>query len=67
MGISLLRVDVMMSVPGLNFEQAWKNRDIEIIDGVEMIFISKQDLILTKRTARRAQDLLDLKSLVQEI
>lgn len=36
MGISPLRVDVMMSAPGLNFEQAWKNREIETIDGVEM-------------------------------
>ncbi len=63
MGNPPLRVDIMMSVSGLNFEQAWQRREIEVIDGVEMIFISKQDLILTKRAAGRAQDLLDLSNL----
>lgn len=63
MGNSPLRVDIMMSVSGLNFDQAWQRREIEVIDGVEMIFISKQDLILTKRAAGRPQDLLDLSNL----
>jgi len=63
MGRAPLRVDVLMSVDGLTFENAWPNRVETNLAGVKVPFISKSDLILAKRAAGRDQDLLDLKNL----
>jgi hypothetical protein len=63
MGRSPLRVDVLMSIDGLTFENAWPNRVETDIAGVKVPFISKSDLIVAKRAAGRDQDLLDLQNL----
>jgi hypothetical protein len=63
MGRPPLRVDVMMSVPGLKFEEAWPNRVVVELTGTEIPFVSRADLIRMKRASGRPQDLLDLRSL----
>lgn len=63
MGRPPLRVDVLMSVPGINFSDAWERRETLEVAGVEMHFISKLDLIKSKEAAGRPQDLLDLENL----
>jgi hypothetical protein len=63
MGRPPLRVDVLMGVPGVDFEQAWSRRETIEIVGVPMEFISKADLISAKEAAGRPQDLIDLASL----
>ncbi|MCX6058126.1 MAG: nucleotidyltransferase [Chloroflexi bacterium] len=58
-GVSPIRVDVLMGIPGVNFEDCW-NRRVEVdFDGLNVIFISKNDLIISKRAAGRPQDLID--------
>lgn len=65
MGAPPVRVDVLMGIPGIRFEQCW-NRRVEVdFDGLKVIFISKQDLIASKRAAGRPQDLLDADLLSQ--
>lgn len=59
MGNPPMRVDILMSIPGITFNEAWQRRVTEDIEGVEMHFISKPDLIAAKRAAGRAQDLID--------
>ena len=63
MGSPPLRVDVLMSIPGISFAEAWKNRETVMIAETEMQFISKSDLIKAKRASGRPQDLLDLENL----
>ena len=63
MGVPPLRVDVLMSIPGINFTQAWQKRETIMIAETEMHFISRDDLIKAKRAAGRPQDLLDLENL----
>ena len=63
MGVPPFRVDILMSLRGLSFEQAWQRRDVETIDGVSIPFLSKDDLIESKLAAGRPQDLLDVESL----
>lgn len=63
MGRPPLRVDVLISVPGINFSDAWERRETLEVAGVEMHFISKLDLIKSKEAAGRPQDLLDLENL----
>ncbi|MBS1808957.1 MAG: nucleotidyltransferase [Acidobacteria bacterium] len=63
MGRPPARVDVLMSIDGVRFEEAWENRVESDFDGVLAHIISKQDLIQAKRAAGRLQDLVDLESL----
>jgi predicted nucleotidyltransferase len=59
-GVPPVRVDVLMGIPGIHFDECW-NRRVEVdFDGLKVIFISKQDLIASKRAAGRPQDLLDV-------
>jgi predicted nucleotidyltransferase len=58
-GVSPIRVDVLMGIPGVDFEDCW-NRRVEVdFDGLNVIFSSKNDLIISKRAAGRPQDLID--------
>jgi hypothetical protein len=66
MGSPPLRVDVLMSIPGISFAEAWKNRETVMIAETEMQFISKSDLIKAKRASGRPQDLLDLENLERD-
>lgn len=63
MGNPPLRIDILMSIPGVKFEEIWERRETNLIDGVEMYFISKKDLITAKKAAGRPQDLIDAEQL----
>jgi hypothetical protein len=63
MGVPPVRVDVLMGIPGVNFEEAWRNRVEVDFEGLVVRFISKPDLIKAKLAAGRAQDLKDAASL----
>lgn len=58
-GLPPVRVDILMSVKGLTFQEAWENR-VEIdFAGIPVMFISRQDLITIKLASGRPQDLID--------
>jgi hypothetical protein len=63
MGRPPLRVDILMSVDGVEFEAAWTRRAEMNIGGINLPFISREDLIKNKRATARPQDLLDLENL----
>jgi hypothetical protein len=50
----------------VHFEEAWERRETQVVDGVEMHFISKCDLIAAKKAAARPQDLIDVVALESE-
>jgi hypothetical protein len=55
-----LRVDILTSIEGLTFEEAWPNRQIgEFLGRRDVPFIGKSDLIRNKRAAGRPIDLHD--------
>jgi hypothetical protein len=60
MGIPPIRVDIIMGISGANFDECWQRRNEVDFDGLEMCFISKQDLIAAKRASGRPQDLIDV-------
>jgi hypothetical protein len=62
-GVPPLRVDVMMSLPGMSFEEAWPRRVMFDIAGITVPFVSKEDLIQIKRASGRSQDLIDAEQL----
>lgn len=63
MGNPPFRLDIMMSIPGVAFETAWANREQAHVEGMVIPFISKADLIKTKETSGRDQDVIDAKKL----
>ena len=65
MGLPPVRVDILMGIPGVQFEDAWERRVEVQFDDIAVTIISKQDLILAKRASGRPQDLLDADALEQ--
>jgi hypothetical protein len=63
MGVPPVRVDILMGVPGVGFDEAWPRRLEVDFDGLIVPFISRQDLIAAKRASGRPQDLLDVELL----
>lgn len=63
MGRPPLRIDILMSIPGIKFADAWQHRETDVLDGIQMNFISKQDLITAKKAAGRPIDLIDAENL----
>ena len=57
------RIDVLMSVSGLEFDEAWPNRVISEVDGLPIAFAGRGDLIKMKRAAGRTSDLVDIERL----
>jgi predicted nucleotidyltransferase len=66
MGVPPVRVDILMGIPGLDFEDAWTRRHEVNFDGLRVMFISKADLITAKRASGRRQDLIDADLLSNE-
>lgn len=62
-GVIPVRVDIVMSVAGVEFQDAWDKRVEVDLDGVNAHFISKEDLIVSKLAAARPQDILDARFL----
>lgn len=63
MGNPPLRLDVMMSLPGVTFESAWADREEVRVEELVIPFISKADLIRTKEASGRDQDVIDVRKL----
>ncbi|OHD69836.1 MAG: hypothetical protein A2W19_09705 [Spirochaetes bacterium RBG_16_49_21] len=63
MGKPPFRLDIMMSIPGVEFETAWEHRGEVILEGLAIPFISRADLIKAKEASGRTQDLLDVERL----
>ncbi len=63
MGRPPMRVDVMMEVSGIDFEDAWSRKNSISVDELTVHFISRDDLILSKLAAGREQDLKDVEIL----
>jgi hypothetical protein len=66
MGRPPFRLDVMMSIPGVTFETAWKNREKVQVGELVIQFISRADLIKAKEASGRPQDLIDAEELKKD-
>ena len=64
MGRPPARVDVLMGLKGLNFEESWLKRVESAYADVPMQVFSSADLLINKRLAGRPQDLMDVENLL---
>jgi len=67
MGVQPLRVDILMSIPGVNFDEAWEHREYVKLGDIEITFISKKHLIESKKASGRPQDLIDIEYLNNDV
>jgi hypothetical protein len=63
-GVAPVRVDILTTIPGAIFEEAWKERYSAEFLGVPASFISREDLITAKQASGRPQDKRDVKRLL---
>lgn len=63
LGAPPARVDLLRSIPGVDFRAAMARATRADWDGVPASIISREDLIASKRAAGRERDLRDLKAL----
>jgi hypothetical protein len=62
-GVPPARVDLLRSIPGVDFAQAWTRRTTVVWQGVDVHVISFDDLVEAKRAAGRPRDRDDLRLL----
>ena len=63
MGQEPRRIDILTSISGVTFNEAWPHRLPVEHDGLHYPVIGKKDLIRNKRAAGRPKDLLDVSNL----
>jgi hypothetical protein len=60
-----LRIDLLATIDGVEFDQAWEAKELSTFEGHSVWVISKSDLVQNKRTAGRPQDIADASRLEQ--
>ncbi len=60
LGYPPFRIDILTSIDGVDFEQAWNNKFLVELNDREVPFISRDDLIANKKAAGRPQDIADV-------
>ncbi len=58
-GVEPQRIDVLTTVDGVTFDDAYARRVTVTMDGLQVAVIDREHLILSKRAAGRGQDLVD--------
>ena len=52
-GVPPQRIDILTTISGVQFEEAWKNRLTVEIEGITVAVLGLQDLLLNKQLARK--------------
>ena len=62
-GVEPNRIDILTSIGGVAFADAWARRTTVELWGISVPVIGREDLVASKRAAGRPQDLADLAEL----
>ena len=65
-GVAPLRIDVMTTIDGVEFEAAWSDRIEAQLGGLSVHVLSRHHLIANKKAAGRLQDLADVERLERD-
>ncbi|MEL6184161.1 MAG: DUF6036 family nucleotidyltransferase [Myxococcota bacterium] len=65
-GVEPVRIDILTTVDGLDFEEAWSGRLTIQLEELSVPLISKSDLIRNKKASGRLQDLADVEKLEEQ-
>jgi hypothetical protein len=59
LGYPPLRIDLLTSISGVSFEQAWEQRVTVEVEGETLNFVGKETLLTNKAASGRSKDLHD--------
>lgn len=65
-GVAPRRIDILSSIDGVAFDQAWEDRVLVEVEGVELPVISREHLVANKRALGRTRDIADIERLEAE-
>lgn len=60
------RIDLLTSIPGVTFDEAWPARVDAVVDGRSIPILGRAHLIANKRAVGRLRDLADIEDLESE-
>lgn len=66
LGVVPFRIDILTSLTGVSFDQAWANRVETVVGTTRVNFLGRKDLIRSKKLTGLAQDRADLEALGEE-
>jgi len=67
LGRNPFRIDILPSISGVTFEEAWAGRREGSIDGMTTPYIGRDELIRNREATGRARDLGDAEELKKRI
>jgi hypothetical protein len=65
LGVEPNRIDLMTSISGVSFDEAWQTHVPAMLDGVAVQLIGRDALIQNKQASGRPKDLIDLAELTR--
>ena len=66
LGYEPIRIDLMTSIEGCNFEEVWKNRAVGTYGKQKALFIGFNELVKNKKKSGRKQDSVDISILMRK-
>ncbi len=63
MGRSPIQIDIITEASGIDIKDCYSRRNMMNLDGIDILVISKEDLLRNKRASGRHGDLADVESL----
>jgi hypothetical protein len=63
LGVRPNRIDLLTSISGVTYEEAWKTRSSGLLEGVPLSFIGRDALLRNKESTGRAKDRGDAEEL----
>lgn len=67
LGVAPIRVDIITSISGVSWQEAWESKEQGTISGVPVNFIGRGAYIANKRASGRLKDLADVEALAEDV
>ncbi len=67
LGVPPVRIDLITSITGVSWEEAWKGREKGLYGDVEVHYLGRREFIANKRALGRKKDLADLEALGEDL
>lgn len=62
-GSSPIQIDIINEADGINIDDCYSRKKIINVDGIDIVVISKEDLVKNKRASGRSMDIADAEKL----
>jgi hypothetical protein len=63
LGVPPVRIDIITSLTGVSWDEAWADREMGVYTGVEVFYIGIEQFVKNKRSLGRQRDRADLEAL----